>query len=86
MKVYIVEVQDGSYEDKIHEIVWAGTEEEKAFAFVHKLEHESNYISIWDGDTCLSSYYRDATMDDRGTQFGKWERNSGARIERLEQA
>lgn len=81
--VYIVEVQDGSYEDQTHEIVWAGTNEEEAFKAVHSMEHERNSISIWDG-VCLSSYMRDATKDDRGTQFGKWERNSGAKIPRLE--
>lgn len=84
--IYIVETQDGSYEDQDHEIVWVGTNEEQAFAFAHKMEHEVNYISIWDEDTCLSSYMRNAVKDDRGTQFSRWERNSGHRIERLEQA
>lgn len=84
--VYIVEVQDGSYEDQTHEIVWAGTDEEKAFKVVFGLEHETNSISIWDEDVCLSCYMRDAVKDDRGTQFSKWERNFGAKIPRLEDA
>lgn len=86
MKIYVVERENGSYEDRTREIMWVGTDEEEAFKRVHLLRSEWNIIGVWEYGTLISQYmrgcYRDPDKEE--PQYEKWERNCGEVIDRLE--
>ena len=88
MIIYILEREDGDYGDRHHSIVWVGTNEHEAFSKVNKMTADYNYISLWEDGKLVSQYFRNCWIEERldGNiqQYGKWERNIGAILTRLE--
>ena len=87
MLIYIILVENGEYErDK--DVFWAGIDLTEALKALDTAQASYQvHFEIWQGDKCLTSYYRDAWIEkdiEPIQMYGKWERNSGTPFPPLE--